>query len=143
MESVFLNNIYYPLVTMVILTLLITLRLIYFSTRAVLSGEVHIKHFRLFDDSIPEKNQAVSQHYKNMFELPLLFYVLCVLLIINNSATSLDVQFAWGFVIFRILHSIIRIPNKNVNLRYGFFIGSYIMLLGGWVNYIIFFNLLI
>ena len=128
-------NIYYPLFTMVLLTLLIAIRLMYFNTWAVLSGEVHIKHFRLFDDGIPPKLQAVAQHYKNMFELPVLFYLLCILLIITNAAAPLDIQLAWGFVIFRILHSLIRIPNTNVHPRFGFFIASYIMLVGGWINF--------
>ena len=66
-------NIYYPLFTMVLLTLLVALRLLYFNTCAVLSGEVHIKHFKLFDDGIPPKLKAIAQHYKNMFELPVLF----------------------------------------------------------------------
>ena len=128
-------NIYYPLFTMVLLTLLVALRLLYFNTCAVLSGEVHIKHFKLFDDGIPPKLKAVAQHYKNMFEMPVLFYLLCVLLIINDNATALDIQLAWGFVIFRILHSLIRIPNAKVHPRFGSFIGSYIMLVGGWINF--------
>ena len=128
-------NIYYPLFTMVLLTLLIAIRLMYFNTWAVLSGEVHIKHFRLFDAGITPKLQAVAQHYKNMFEMPVLFYLLCILLIITDAAAPLDIQFAWGFVIFRILHSLIRIPNTNVHPRFSFFIGSYIMLVGGWINF--------
>ena len=128
-------NIYYPLFTMVLLTLLFALRILDFNTGAVLSGEVHIKHFKLFDDGIPPKLKAIAQHYKNMFELPVLFYLLCILLIITDAAAPLDIQLAWGFVIFRILHSLIRIPNTNVHPRFGFFIGSYIMLVGGWINF--------
>ena len=66
-------NIYYPLFTMVLLSLLVAIRLLYFNTCAVYSGEVHIKHFRLFDAGITPKLQAVAQHYKNMVELLVLF----------------------------------------------------------------------
>ncbi|MBC8256606.1 MAG: MAPEG family protein [Candidatus Marinimicrobia bacterium] len=128
-------NIYYPLFIMVILTILVVLRPLYFNISSVLRNEVHIKHFRLFDDGIPPKLQSVSQHYKNMFEMPVLFYLLCVLLIINDNATSFDILFAWGFVLFRILHSISRIPNRDVNLRFGLFAGSFVMLIGGWINF--------
>ena len=129
-----MNN-YYPLFTMVLLTLLVALQLLYINTWAVLSSEVHIKHFKLFDDGIPPKLKAVAQHYKNMFELPVLFYLLCILLIITDSVALLDIQLAWGFVIFRILHSLVRISNKNVHPRFGFSIGSYIILAGGWINF--------
>ncbi len=128
-------NIYHPLFAMVLLTLLVVLRPLYYNISAVFRKEVHIKHFKLFDDGIPSKLQAASQHYKNMFEMPILFYVLCVLLIMNNNATSVDILFAWGFVIFRILHSISRIPNKDVHLRFSLFAGSFIMLVGGWIHF--------
>jgi len=120
---------------MVFLTLLVALRLVYFNTTAVLGGRVHIKHYRLFDDKIPKENQAVSQHYKNMFEMPLLFYLLIVLLLVTDSVTNLDIQLAWGFVFFRILHSFVRIPNRNVHPRFTFFVGSYLMLVAGWINF--------
>jgi hypothetical protein len=70
-----------------------------------------------------------------MFEMPILFYLLAVLLLIQGNTTNLDIIFAWGFVVFRILHSISRIPNRDVNLRFGLFAGSFLMLLGGWINF--------
>ena len=70
-----------------------------------------------------------------MFEIPILFYILCILLIINNNYTQFDVIVAWGFVLFRVLHSLARIPNRDVNLRFGLFAGSFIMLVIGWINY--------
>ena len=128
-------TIVHPLIGMVVLTLLVAIRLLYFNTWAVLSGEVHIKHFRLFDAGISLKLQAVAQHYKNMFEMPILFYILCILLIINNNYTQFDVILAWGFVLFRALHSLARIPNRDVNLRFGLFAGSFVMLLIGWISF--------
>ena len=120
---------------MVALTLFVTLRLLYFAVKSILKGEVHIKQYRIYDGEFPEKFSSVRQHYKNMFEMPILFYLLCTLLIISDSVAPLDIQLAWGFVIFRILHSISRIPNKNVNIRFGLFAGSFIMLVAEWVNY--------
>ena len=128
-------NIVYPLLTMVILTLIVTIRLLYFAVKSILKGEVHIKQYRIYDGEFPAKFISVRQHYKNMFEMPILFYLLCTLLIISDSIAPLDIQLAWGFVIFRILHSISRIPNKNVNIRFGLFAGSFIMLVAEWVNY--------
>ena len=128
-------NIIYPLLTMVALTLFVTLQLLFFAVKSIIKGEVHIKQYRIYDGEFPAKFISVRQHYKNMFEMPILFYLLCTLLIISDSVAPLDIQLAWGFVIFRILHSISRIPNKNVNIRFGLFTGSFIMLVAGWVNY--------
>ena len=120
---------------MVALTLFVTLQLLFFAVKSIIKGEVHIKQYRIYDGEFPAKFISVRQHYKNMFEMPILFYLLCTLLIISDSVAPLDIQLAWGFVIFRILHSISRIPNKNVNIRFGLFAGSFIMLVAEWVNY--------
>ena len=125
----------HPLIGMVVLTLLVTIRLLYFSINSTLTGKVHIKQFRIYDGEFPANFLSARQHYKNMFEIPILFYILCILLIINNNYTQFDVILAWGFVVFRALHSLARIPNRDVNLRFGLFAGSFIMLVIGWINF--------
>ena len=129
-------TILYPLIAMIFLTLIVGAQLLYCNAKAVLKGEVNIKSFRLFDSGIPNNLQSISQHYKNMFELPVLFYFLCLIFIIENNYTNFDVVIAWGFVFFRFLHSLVRIYNQNVNLRFGLFIGSFIMLIIGWISFI-------
>ena len=121
-------TIVHPLIGMVVLTLLVAIRLLYFAINSTVTGKVHIKQFRIYDGEFPTTFQSVRQHYKNMFEIPILFYILCILLIINNNYTQFDVIVAWGFVLFRVLHSLARIPIRDVNLRFGLFIGSFIML---------------
>ena len=125
----------YPLIAMIFLTLIVGAQLLYCNSKAVLKGEVNIKSFRLFDSEIPNNLQSISQHYKNMFELPVLFYILCLMFIVENNYTNFDVIIAWGFVSFRFLHSLVRISNQNVNLRFGLFIGSFIMLIIGWISF--------
>ena len=134
-------TIIYPLIAMIFLTIIVGVQLLYCNTKAVLNREVDIRHFRLFNSKIPKNLQSISQHYKNMFEMPILFYILCILLIINNNYSQFDVIIAWGYVLFRLLHSLTRISNRNVNLRFGFFFGSFIILVIGWINFL--FNYLI
>ena len=128
-------TIVHPLIGMVVLTLLVAIRLLYFAINSTLTGNVHIKQFRIYDGEFPTNFQSARQHYKNLFEIPILFYILCILLIINNNYTQFDVIVAWGVVLFRVLHSLARIPNRDVNLRFGLFTGSFIMLVIGWINF--------
>ena len=128
-------SILHPLISMVVLTFLVAIRLAYFAINAVVKGKVHIKQLRVYDGEFPIDYKSARQHYKNMFEMPILFYVLCVLLLINNNYTQLDIILAWGFVLFRVLHSLSRIPNRDVNLRFILFSGSSIFLMVGWVNF--------
>ena len=130
-------TIIYPLLAMIFLTLIIGVQLLYCNSKAVLKGEVNIESYRLFDSEIPNHLKSISQHYKNMFELPVLFYILCILFIVDNHYTNFDVIIAWGFFSFRFLHSLVRISNQNVNLRFSLFIGSFVMLIIGWISFIL------
>ena len=130
-------SILHPLISMVVLTFLVAIRLAYFAINSVVKGKVHIKQLRVYDGEFPIDYKSARQHYKNMFEMPILFYLLCTLLLINNNYTQLDVMLAWGFVLFRLLHSLVRIQNRDVNLRFGVFTGSFIMLVFGWVNFLL------
>ena len=127
----------YPLILMIVLSILVTLRLIFIAIRLLIARKVHIKQFRLFDGDIPKHALAARAHFKNMFEIPILFYVWCLLLIVNESYTQIDVFIAWGFAISRLLHSIVRIPNKDVYVRFFFFMIGLILLSVGWVRFIL------
>lgn len=129
------NDIIMPMATMAGLTLLVALRLGIANSWAVISKKVHIKCFRQFDkENLPENLISISQHYKNMYEMPVLFYTWIIILLYLENWDQLDVSLAWAFVVFRVLHSIARIPNKDVNMRFGLFLGSYGVLCWGWIR---------
>ncbi len=131
------NELIMPMAAMACLTLLVSLRMAIANTWATLSKKVHIKHFRQFDiENIPNNLISISQHYKNMFEMPVLFYAWILILLFQQNWGQIDVNLAWAYVGFRVLHSISRIPNSNVHLRFGLFIGSYAALCWGWVRLI-------
>ena len=122
---------------MVLLTLLVTFRLLFIGSYLVATKKVHIKQFRNMDGKFPKYALSARDHFRNMFEIPILFYLLCILLIIKNEYDPIDIYLAWGFVLFRLIHSLIRIPNKNVLYRYSAFIVSLFFLIGGWISFII------
>ena len=93
-------TILYPLIAMIVLTLIVGVQLLYCNSKAVLKGQVNIKSFRLFDLEIPTNLQSISQHYKNMFELPILFYILCIMFILYNNYTNFDVIIAYKIYFF-------------------------------------------
>lgn len=112
----------YPLCAMVFLTLSVSLYLAISNSLAVLSKKVHIKHLRLFNtEEIPTYLTKISQHYKNLYELPILFYVWILTLITLGNWTQIEVYLAWAFVGSRYLHSLVRVPNKNVHIRFIYF----------------------
>ena len=127
----------YPLLAMVLLTLLVTFRLLFIGSYLVATKKDHIKQIRNMDGEFPKYALSARDHFRNMFEIPILFYLLCILLIIKNEYDQIDIYLAWGFVLFRLIHSLIRIPNRNVLYRYSAFIVSLFFLIGGWISFII------
>jgi len=126
----------YPLSAMVFLSLAVTLYLGIANSLAVIMKKVHIKHLRLFDNNeIPTYLTSISQHYKNLYELPILFYVWILLLLTLNNWTQIDVYLAWTFVGSRYAHSFIRIPNKDVNLRFYCFLVGFYTLVFCWIRF--------
>ena len=128
-----------PISIMVFLNLFLIFRLIYMATTYTLSKDVRLSQFRIYEGEFPDRLLSARQHYQNMFEIPILFYLLCLLNIFFNNYTQFDIILAWSFVIFRVVHFFIRIKNqKNINIipRTLVFIISLILLTIGWINFI-------
>ena len=67
---------------------------------------------------LPEAVSYPSNNFKNLFELPVLFYALCLYLFVTESAQAADVCAAWLFVGFRAAHSAIHCTVNIVIARF-------------------------
>jgi hypothetical protein len=67
---------------------------------------------------LPEAVSYPSNNFKNLFELPVLFYGLCLYLFVTESAAAADVYAAWLFVGFRTVHSLIHCTVNIVIARF-------------------------
>ncbi len=59
-----------------------------------------------------------SDNLKNLFELPVLFYALCLYLFLTAQVDATYVYAAWVFVVFRALHSAVHCTFNLVMLRF-------------------------
>lgn len=59
-----------------------------------------------------------SDNFKNLFELPVLFYALILYLFVTQQVDAVYVTAAWVFVGFRALHSIVHCTFNHVMLRF-------------------------
>lgn len=59
-----------------------------------------------------------SDNLKNLFEIPVLFYGLCIYLFVTQQVDTVYVTAAWIFVIFRALHSIVHCTFNSIVLRF-------------------------
>ena len=59
-----------------------------------------------------------SDNLKNLFEIPVLFYVLVLYLFAVKQVDALYVDAAWIFVTFRVLHSAVHCTFNLIMLRF-------------------------
>jgi hypothetical protein len=67
---------------------------------------------------LPEAVNYPANNFKNLFELPVLFYGLCLYLYVTATAGTADVVAAWLFLAFRVVHSAIHCTVNIVIARF-------------------------
>jgi len=73
----------------------------------------------------------------NLLELPVLFYVICVMSYMTDSVGSLILYSAWIYVGLRFAHTAIHLTYNNVVHRLIAFAASNFVLIGMWVIFFI------
>jgi hypothetical protein len=86
---------------------------------------------------VTERLQDVqaSDNYKNLFEMPVLFYAVCALLIATGAASDFFALGAWLFVVLRAVHSFIHCTYNKVSHRFGIFLLSLLVLIVLWIGF--------
>lgn len=83
------------------------------------------------------KDTRLSDNYNHLFELPVLFYTLCVLAIACQHISNWLVYAAWGFVLSRVVHSIIQCTYNKVMHRFTVFVFGIFLIASMWVGFIL------
>jgi hypothetical protein len=78
---------------------------------------------------------AAADNFRNLFEVPVLFYALCIALAVTGAATPGFVAAAWGYVALRALHSLIHVTYNRVVHRFLVYVASTLLLFGMWIGF--------
>ncbi|MEO6364660.1 MAG: MAPEG family protein [Luteimonas sp.] len=126
--------IFLPAMAMVILVIAVMLRMV--ATRV---GEM--KRERIYPQAVATSAQAVARfgdtraadNFRNLFELPVLFYVALLFATQTGQVTLATLVLAWLFVALRAAHSFIQCTYNNVMHRFKVYLASAAVLLSLWV----------
>lgn len=77
---------------------------------------------------------APSDNLQNLFEMPVLFYVVCLALAVTGSTTPALLTAAWAYVALRALHSLIHCTYNRVIHRFLAYALSTLVLAGLWIG---------
>ncbi len=78
------------------------------------------------------KRTNAADNFRNLFEMPVLFYALCICLAITGMGDHPFVAGAWAFVVLRVLHSFIHTGYNRVMHRFTVYVISSVLLFLLW-----------
>lgn len=128
----------YPCLAMVGITVIVWIRL--YVERI---GEMRVRGIQPLDIATSRQaaallqNVKAAENFQNLFEVPVLFYALCALLVATHSVSTLFVLGAWIFVVLRGLHSLVHCTYNQVMHRFILYVLSTLTLFALWVMFAI------
>jgi hypothetical protein len=75
---------------------------------------------------------SAADNFRNLFEVPVLFYVLCLALYVTHHQGLVLLAGCWLFVALRVLHSAIHCSYNNVMHRFSVYVISTVLLFALW-----------
>ncbi len=93
--------------------------------RSVRSGETRLKDIALGNDAWPNKVRQLGNNFDNQFDVPMLWYACCALLIVTGFVDWVAITLSWGFLVARLAHTLIHTGSNFVPTRMRLFIGGF------------------
>ena len=127
-------DILYPVLALGAWTFLVLLLIPFVRVRSVRRREIGPNDFKFGESSAVPPNVSIpNRNYMNLLELPMLFYVVCVVLYVTGGTSHLSVLVAWAYVGLRVVHSLIHLTYNQVLHRLFVFALSNAALVSLWV----------
>lgn len=121
------NELAMPMLSMLTLTMVVWVYMFIQRVGYASANQLGIESMKTPQDVaalIPAESSSASNNFKNLSEMPLIFYVTCLYLSVFGLVDGLAVSCAWAFVIFRVLHSLIHCSYNKVAHRFGAYLIS-------------------
>jgi hypothetical protein len=83
------------------------------------------------------ENNSAADNLRNLFEIPVLFFAICLALYVTGFVTPMQVSLAWGFVMLRAVHSFIHTTYNRVMHRFAAYAISTIFVFMMWALFAI------
>lgn len=113
-------SLFYPCLGMFVLTFIVLVHMFITRVVALKSKEVRMSYFRTYSskiDTLPERMLQASRNFTNLFEVPTLFYMLCLFATVLDQVDQVLIVMAWVYVFIRCFHSFIHLTNNNITYR--------------------------
>ena len=128
-----MKAIYYPGVAMVLLTFVVWWRM-YFTRIGQMKREgIHPQSVATSAQAAQRLTDSrAADNFRNLFELPVLFYFALTIAVFTGQADPWVVGLAWAFVLLRVLHSAIQCTYNKVMHRFYAYVAGGMALWALW-----------
>jgi hypothetical protein len=122
-------QIFIPVLIHITLVIGLYILLVQRKVQALKNKLVDLKITALNNQAWPADVVKVSNNIANQFETPVLFYVLCTILVLLQGVDAVSLVLAWVYVVVRIVHIYIHVGSNYVPRRLKVFAVSLLVLL--------------
>ncbi|MBO1924977.1 MAPEG family protein [Thiomicrorhabdus sp. 6S3-12] len=128
--------IFYPMLVMLGLTFYTGLRMLFLRFKAVAHEGLNPRYFlHNRGGKLPDTLTQTEQHYQNLFELPILFYLLVLSVYVTQSLDPLQLVLGWLFVVSRLWHTTVHLGANNLAKRRKAFLFGGLVLILCWIDF--------
>jgi hypothetical protein len=127
--------IFLPALAMVALTLVVCLRMYVVRVGQMRRDRIHPQAVATSAQVSARLTQsAAADNFRNLFELPVLFYLGLTVAVLTGLTDALTLGLAWLFVITRIVHSAIQCSYNRVMHRFFAYASGVFALCALWIR---------
>ncbi|SPE24052.1 conserved membrane hypothetical protein [Burkholderiales bacterium] len=115
--------IFWPAIAQAALTFAVAARMYFVRVAEMRARRVHPQSLATTRGAAMHlENVAAADNFRNLFEVPVLFFAICPALYVTRSVTPLQLVLAWTFVALRLAHSFIHVTYNRVMHRFAVFV---------------------
>jgi hypothetical protein len=124
--------IFWPMIALTFLIYCVYALLFVRRRHSVISGQAKIQEF-VIPSKEPETSATTIRNLNNLYEIPVLFYVVCLALYAVHGVSFLSLLIAWLFVGMRVAHTLIHVTSNRLRYRQPIFTIGFILNGALWV----------
>ena len=127
------DQIFLPMGALALLTFIVLILIPIRRVRAGRAGQVKSADFKYGESAnVPGFVSLANRNYMNLLEMPVLFYVICLMLFVSGKVDQTFLYLAWGYVGLRVAHSLVHVTYNNVLQRLTLFATSNVVVTVMW-----------
>lgn len=127
------KTIFLPVAALALWTLSVLLLIPIARFKAGAKGHVSVADFRYGEsDRVPAHVKLPNRNFMNLLEVPVLFYLACLVAFLIQAVDPALLTLAWVYVALRIAHSCVHLSYNHVMHRLAFFASSNVVVVIIW-----------